>query len=170
LQGFSTNRNLPIHIEAATLEVRDKEQIATFSGKVHVVQGDTDLRCDTLIVYYESQPQRPQTAGSRSGQPPGEGQQIRRLEVKGNVIVTQKDQTATGDSGFFDMRTQIITLVGNVVVNQGKNVLRGDRLVVDMNTGISRMESNSGRVQGLFVPTQQDGAPRSPGAGLMRTN
>ena len=37
------------------------------------------------------------------------------------------------------------------MLTQGKNVLRGDRLMVDMTTGVSRVESDSGRVQGLFA-------------------
>ena len=45
LQGFSQNRDQPVHIQAAKLEVRDKQQIATFSGDVRVKQGDTDMRC-----------------------------------------------------------------------------------------------------------------------------
>ena len=45
LQGFSQNRDQPVHIEAATLEVRDKDKVATFSGDVHVTQGDTNMRC-----------------------------------------------------------------------------------------------------------------------------
>ena len=167
LQGFSQNRDQPIHIEAATLEVRDKDQMATFSGNVHVVQGDTDLRCETLIVHYE-QPggdkkndNKTKIVASKSGakplpQQPMEAQRIRLLEVKGNVIVTQKEQTATGDSGRFDMRSNIITLVGNVVVSQGQNVLTGDRLVVDMTSGVSKMISNSGTVRGLFQPSRQD--------------
>jgi lipopolysaccharide export system protein LptA len=53
------------------------------------------------------------------------------------------------------------------VLTQGKNVLRGDRLMVDMTTGVSRVESNNGRVQGLFQssgqgsPVQGLGAPKS---------
>ena len=31
----------PVSIEAASLEVRDKDRVATFSGNVRVVQGDT---------------------------------------------------------------------------------------------------------------------------------
>src|ERR1035438_3799391 len=38
MQGFSQNRNRPIQIEAATLEMRDKKKEATFSGDVKVVQ------------------------------------------------------------------------------------------------------------------------------------
>ena len=41
-------------------------------------------------------------------------------------------------------------MVGGVVLTQCKNVLRGDRLLVDMTTGVSRVESEGGRVQGLF--------------------
>ena len=53
LQGFSQNRDQPVHIEAATLEVRDKDKMATFSGDVRVTQGDTNMRCKTLMVFYE---------------------------------------------------------------------------------------------------------------------
>ena len=38
VQGFSQNRDQPIQIEAATLEMRDKKKEATFSGNVKVVQ------------------------------------------------------------------------------------------------------------------------------------
>jgi lipopolysaccharide export system protein LptA len=86
------------------------------------------------------------------------------LEAIGNVLVTQKDQTATGDKGVFDMKTNTITLIGNVVISQGQNVLRGERLVVDRGTGISRMEG--GRVQGIFQRSKEDGSPglKMPGA------
>src|SRR6187455_1994186 len=59
LQGFSQNRNQPVQIEAASLEVRDKEKKATFSGNVKVLQGDTAMRCKSLVVYYDSQGQQP---------------------------------------------------------------------------------------------------------------
>jgi lipopolysaccharide export system protein LptA len=46
------NNGQPIHIEAMTLEIRDKEKTATFAGNVQVVQGDTTMRCRTLVVFY----------------------------------------------------------------------------------------------------------------------
>ena len=152
LQGFSQNRDKPVQIEAATLEVRDKDKVATFSGNVHVMQGDTNLRSKSLVVFYDND------SSMKTAQPgPGGQQSIRRLEAKGGVIVTQKDQTATGDNASFDMRTNTVTLLGNVLVTQGQNVLRGDRLIVDLTSGISRVESGKpgqgGRVQGLFVPS-----------------
>src|SRR4051794_38436938 len=55
LQGFQQNRGQPVQIEASRLEVRDKDKMATFSGNVKVVQGDTTMRCKTLVVFYEQQ-------------------------------------------------------------------------------------------------------------------
>src|SRR6185295_325814 len=121
LQGFQQNRGQPVQIEAARLEVRDKQKVATFSGNVKVVQGDTTMRCKSLVVFYEDQPS---TATAKAATPgPGGSQQISKLEARGGVIVTQKDQTATGEMGLFDMRSNSVTLVGNVVVSQGQNVV-----------------------------------------------
>lgn len=162
LQGFSQNRNMPVKIQAATLELREKDQKATFSGDVHVVQGDTEMRSKSLVVFYDSEGK----SGMKAAQPgPGGQQQIRRIEAMGGVVVTQKDQNASGDTGIFDMRANTVTLTGNVVVTRGKDVLRGHRLVVNMTNGVSRMESSSGhgRVEGLF---QQAPRPENlPGQG-----
>ena len=156
LQGFSQNRDQPVHIEAATLEVRDKEKQATFSGNVRVTQGDTGLRSNTLVVFYDQGGENGSGGSMKAATPgPGGQQKIKKLEARGSVVVTQKEQTATGDLGLFDMRTNTVTLSGNVVLTQGPNVLRGERLVVDLTSGVSRVESGKngqGRVQGLFMP------------------
>ena len=156
LQGFSQNRDQPVHIEAATLEVRDKDQVATFSGDVRVTQGDTNLRCKKLVVFYEQDDDAAKSKSLKAASPgPGGQQRIKRLEARGGVVVTQKEQTATGETGVFDMKTNTVTLNGKVVMTQGKNVLRGDRLVVDLTSGVSRVESGKNgqsRVQGLFQP------------------
>ena len=162
LQGFSQNRNQPVQIDAATLEVRDKDKVATFSGDVRVKQGDTGLRCKSLLVFYE-QDGEGADKGDEKGKTmqaatpgPGGQQKIKRLEARGNVVVTQKEQTATGDLGIFDMKTNTVTLTGNVVMTQGQNVLRGEKLVVDLTSGVSRVESGKngqGRVKGLFLPS-----------------
>jgi lipopolysaccharide export system protein LptA len=155
LQGFSENRGQPIAIEASRLEVRDKSKVATFSGNVKVVQGDTTLRCKSLVVFYEDQG----TPGAAKAATPGPGgsQQISKLEARGGVIVTQKDQTATGELGLFDMRTQVVTLSGGVVVSQGQNVVRGDRLEVDLTTGVSRVHAKSNEPVRMLIQQQPGG-------------
>jgi lipopolysaccharide export system protein LptA len=188
MQGFSQNRDQPIQIEAATLEMRDKKKEATFSGNVKVVQGDTTMTSKMLVVFYESssapasgtpatgtQAAAPPVNAPAKGAPlpaaspgPDGASSIKRLEARGHVVVTQKDQVVTGETAVFDTKTNLITMLGGVILTQGKNVLRGDRLMVDMTTGVSRVESNSGRVQGLFqssgqgTPTILPGAPPAP--------
>jgi lipopolysaccharide export system protein LptA len=177
MQGFTQNRDQPIQIEAASLEMRDKKKEATFSGNVKVVQGDTTMTSKTLVVFYEQSqasgaaPPPASTKAAKSGSiqsatpGPGGSSQIKRLEARGNVVVTQKDQVVTGDTAVFDTKTNLITMMGGVVLTQCKNVLRGDRLLVDMTTGISRVESDSGKVQGLFAQSGQGCSSPGPGGG-----
>jgi lipopolysaccharide export system protein LptA len=157
LQGFSQNRDQPVKIQAASLEVREKDKQATFSGDVHVINGDTELRCRSLVVFYDDDSGGSSSAKNMKAADPGPGgeKSIKRIEAKGGVTVVQKDQNAAGDAAIFNMRENIVTLTGNVVVTRGQDVLRGQRLVVDLTNGVSKMDQ--GRVEGLF----QSG-PRNP--------
>ena len=159
MQGFSQNRNEPVKINAMSLEVRDKSKVATYSGNVVLVQGDTTMRCKTLVVYYDggpaSGPSRPaaSSAKSETPSPPG-NQQIRRAVASGGVIVTQKDQTATGEKAVYDTTEDTVKLFpapgGFVAVTQGQNIVRGQRsLTVYLATGVSHFD---GGVESLFVP------------------
>ena len=145
LQGFSQNRNQPVTIESATLEVRDKDKTATFLGNVKLVQGDTTMYCKTLVVFYEQgagDAAAPAAAQAQTQAGPGNNQQVKRIEAKGSVKVTQKDQVATGDNGVYDTAANKVTLNGNVAISQGQSVVTGDRLSVDLETGYSRVEGN----------------------------
>src|SRR5712691_11680192 len=189
LQGFARNRNEPVKIDANRLEVHDKDKLAIFSGNVYVQQGDTNMRCPELKVFYEGEvkgaPKNSSGTASetKSAAAPAAKasttennvqQRIRRLEALGGVIVISKDQKATGDRAVFDIKANTVTLFGNVVVTQGPNVMKGDKLIVDLSTSRARMEAGTktspGRVQGLFVPgsvkekdaaTKKDKAPKS---------
>jgi lipopolysaccharide export system protein LptA len=177
MQGFSQNRDQPIQIEAASLEVRDKKKEAVFSGNVKVTQGDTTMSSKTLVVFYDQQdsppPQQPKQKGAKAApgapiqqaQPgPTGSSSIKRLEARGGVKVTQKDQVVTGELAIFDTKANLMTMSGGVVLTQCKNVLKGDRLLVDMTTGTSRVESDggTGKVTGLFGQGCNEPAPGAP--------
>jgi lipopolysaccharide export system protein LptA len=177
MQGFTQNRDQPIQIEAARLEVRDKKQQATFIGNVKVVQGDTTMTSKTLDVFYENKDQgtTPAPAGKtaaksapmQSATPgPTGSSSIKRLEAKGNVVVTQKDQVVTGETAVFDTKANQMTMLGGVVLTQCQNVLKGDRLTVDMTTGVSRVDSDSGKVVALLPQGGGNdcGSPKPGGA------
>jgi lipopolysaccharide export system protein LptA len=149
-QTLGQGTDQPVQIEAATLEVRDKNKQATFSGNVQVTQGETTMKCQSLIVFYgqevgigaDGAPAPAAAAKSTPGMPQG-AQNIRRIEARGGVTVLTKDQNASGDLGVYDLKTKTITLSGNVIVSQGQNVIHGERVVVDTMTGYARVESAS---------------------------
>src|SRR5580692_383619 len=170
LQG-GQDKDQPVQIEAASLEVRDKNKMATFSGDVQVVQGDTTMKCQKLVVFYgqevgiaqkeagQASAPAPETKTSLAG--PKGAQNIRRIEARGGVTVITKDQNASGDLGVYDLIAKTITLTGNVVVSQGQNVIHGERVVVDTVSGNARVESNNqggggtpSRVRALIQPNQ----------------
>jgi lipopolysaccharide export system protein LptA len=155
LQGFSQNRDQPVRIRAAALEVREKDKLATFTGGVHVINGDTELRSKSLVVLYDEE------TGSKSVKAsdpaPGGERSIKRIEAKGGVIVTQKDQTATGNAATFNMRENVVVLTGDVVVTRAGSVMRGQRLTVDLTNGISKMDQ--GPVD-VLIPPRSGEAPK----------
>jgi len=176
LQGFSRNKNEPVKIEANRLEVRDKDKLAIFTGNVFVQQGDTTMRSPELRVFYEADTAKDAKGGKKTtdatpvsatksngkvaATEKNVSQKIKKIEALGGVIVTSKEQKATGDRADFMMRENVVILTGNVVVSQGQNVMRGTRLVVELNTSQAHMEAGTangkpGRVQGLFMPSDK---------------
>jgi lipopolysaccharide export system protein LptC len=152
--GSPTQHDAPVRITSASLEMRDKDHLATFRDDVVAVQEDSTLKCDTLVVDYEGGLADP----AASGDP---GKQIRHLNGKGHVILTRMDQIATGNSISFDAKSNTATLLGDVSVTQGQNVVRGDKLVVDLTTGEARVDmvnNPQGRVQSTFY-SQGDQQP-----------
>ena len=105
--------------------MRDKKKEATFAGNVKVVQGDTTMTSKSLVVFYDfgpapatpapAAPKGSKSAPMQSATPgPGGSSSIRRLEAKGSVVVTQKDQVVTGETAIFDTRANLITMAGGV--------------------------------------------------------
>jgi len=150
----------PVRIISASLEMRDKDHLATFTGNVVAVQEDSTLKCDTLVVEYEGGLADP----GASGDP---GKQIRHLNGKGHVILTRMDQIATGNSINFDAKSNTAMLLGDVSITQGQNVVRGDKLVVDLTTGEARVDmvnNPQGRVQSTFYSQADQQSASDPKA------
>jgi lipopolysaccharide export system protein LptA len=168
------NKDQPVQIEAASLDVHDKSKTATFTGNVQVVQGDTTMKCQSLVVFYGREVGIAQSETKQASIAPGPkgAQDIRKIEAHGGVTVVTKDQNATGDDAIYDLQSKTIKLIGNVVVSQGQNVIHGESVVVDTVTGNARVESSEGggtvpgRVRALIQPNQKG---QNGGAGNMMT-
>ncbi|WP_082735722.1 lipopolysaccharide transport periplasmic protein LptA [Polycladidibacter stylochi] len=142
--GFASNNNEPVEIEAQKLEVQDKDKTAIFTGTVVVTQGTSTLKTEKLVVYYK---------GSVEGEAAPQ-QSISRLEAFGDVLISSKDQVATGDQASFDMVKEFMVMTGDkVVLTQGKNVIVGKKITVNLKTGRVNMDaSQTGRVKLLLQP------------------
>ena len=145
----SYDKNLPIEITADNLEVKQKEELAIFSGNVQAKQGEMILNAQKLTVYYANQ------------NVTGSSQTVSKIDAKGEVFFSSKNETAQSEEGMYDVEKGIIFLKGSVILTQGENILRGNSLLMNLSTGTNSMSgipnnsdenSSEGRVKGLFHP------------------
>ena len=151
LASMKLDGKQPISIDADRLEVLEAESKAIFSGAVNVVQGATTLQAGNLVVFYAKKGTGSAATGSAA---------IERLEMSGKVILKSDKQTATGDTGTFNMQSNTFQLSGSrVVLSEGGNIAVGCKLTVQMATGKANLESckNGGRVQIMINPQSAQG-------------
>jgi len=131
VSGLRLSGDQPIQIESDKLEVREEDNLAIFTGNVNVVQGPTVLKSGRMIVHYAKDGGSATTGSSK----------IERLEVDNKVYVQSDNQVATGDSGEFNLTTDILTLSGQkVTLAEGPNVLTGCKLTVQMKSGKAQVD------------------------------
>lgn len=163
LVGFGSNSKEPIKVDANSLEVFDKESRAVYKGDVVVVQGQTTMRCSTMVVSYN------QARGNNPGSnpnpaAPGGQTSIRQIDCAGPVSLLSGTQSATSDKLVYEAEKDIVTLTGKVVIADCDNVQRGERAVYDVKTGRATVDAGPrGRVQGVFTQGGDDKSGQAPG-------
>jgi len=152
--GFKHNADQPIEVVSDTLEVAKDQETAIFQGNVNAIQGNLGLQADTLKVKYR-----------KLDQEDGGTSPFSRIDATGNVVLTSRDETATGDWAVYEVDTKTITLGGAVVLTREENVIKGRRLVVDLMSGRSRVdggglavgaEAGKQRVRAIFTPKKKE--------------
>jgi lipopolysaccharide export system protein LptA len=127
------------------------------------VQGDVRLTAEKMTVFYRQSGDNAKEQKADSGAAAGG---IRKIEVEQNVFLTTPEETASGNSGVYNVENQQIQLHQNVVLTKDKNTLKGDKLTYDFSTGKSVLSSNGSqpsvnsasgekgkqRVRALFIP------------------
>jgi lipopolysaccharide export system protein LptA len=167
----SFNSKEPIEITSDSLEVQQTENKATFIGNVVAIQQDVRLKSDKMTVYYapsddKSAPAKTDDKKSGTSQ---QKQNIKKIEVDGNVFLSTPEETASGERGDYDVEGNEIHLYDNVVLTRGANTLKGNQLTYNFATGYSVVtggavaekgaSAGKQRVRALFVPDQKPKAP-----------
>lgn len=141
--GFKHDRTKPIDITADSLEVRQADQLAIFTGSVIAGQDTLRLTADQVEVIFDEEAEGNDETGA-----------IKNLKAKGNVFLSNGAETAEGSRAEYDVETGIVRMAGNVVLTQGQSGGTGQSLVIDLNTGVARLEgSGKTRVSLSFVRT-----------------
>lgn len=145
--GLKHDSSQPIEIVSDSLEVRQAEQIAIFTGSVEAKQGDLTLTADKLDVHFDQDAEDAEDSETGS---------IRKVIAVGSVFLATPTETAQGSWAEYDVETGMIRMTGDVILNQGANAIRGEALNIDLNSGLGRMESSGGgRVQSVFAPSKE---------------
>lgn len=104
----------PIEIEADQgIEWRREEQVIYARGNARAVRGDLVVTADVLGAHYRDLPDG--------------GQEVWQLDADGNVKITSPSETATGNSGVYNLDTRILLLYGQPArMESGKDVVTAD--------------------------------------------
>ncbi len=177
MPGLAANSGQPIEVKSQRLDVDDTVKSAMFRRDVIAKQGDAVLQAPELDVFYEGKadimggPAKKPDAPAPEA-PAGEPQtKLKLIKARGGVQMTNKDDTATGDTLDYDATSERVVLKGNVVLTslnerrvtagqadldqkadtalltggvvviQGKNTMKGRRLFVDRKNGKTRLDS-----------------------------
>ena len=146
--GFKHDASQPIKISADALEVRQNEQVAVFTGDVDARQGDVRMQAQRLVVTYDPDAEGDDQAGA-----------IRRVRAEGDVFITSRTETASGNWADYDVASSTILMGDTVTLTQDKNVIGGGSLRINLATGEARLEQGvkadgtRERVGAIFTPS-----------------
>lgn len=155
--GFQHDSTQPIEVASDELEVRNAEQKAIFTGNVRVRQGEVLMKAEWLEVSYAAERGAQRAAEPVAG-PLGGGGAIDRLRARGDVIISNGEETARSIEADYQVAQAAIFMMGDVILLQGQNVVKGQRLRIDLTSGTARMlgdgEASAGRVRVQLDPNR----------------
>jgi lipopolysaccharide export system protein LptA len=139
-QDVRFSSNAPIEITSQQLEIDDNKNIAIFTGKVHVIRENTELKADKITVYYHHDQKQ---------------YHPKKITATHNVELTEQDYFAKGDELDYIIEDELIELRGDVSLVQNNNLIKGTKLTYNLKTGKSKLmgdPANSKQVKLLFTP------------------
>ena len=133
--GFGTAQDtkLPVEVTSEQLSVDQKTGVATFTGKVVIVQGQMRLAADRVTVTYAQ----------------GDKRRISAMHAEGNVTMVSGEDAAESRAADYDVESGNVVLTGDVLMTQTGNVVAGEKVVVNLATGTAQA---SGRVRSVLQP------------------
>jgi len=131
-------KDAPVHIVSNRLEAYQQQRKVIFIGNVVAKQGEITIQGDRLTIFYlERENPEPNEEGLAG--------KIERIEVDGNVRITQKNVVATGEHVVYFNEENKIVLTGKPRVERGKDFIEGEKITLFLDTEKSVVEGGPSR-------------------------
>jgi lipopolysaccharide export system protein LptA len=150
----------PVRIDSDSLELDYKASMVTYTGNVHVAQGDVNMTSDKLSITYDPNAvRRPDQAEAPKPKSAAgnDAERIKQIVAEGNVKIRQGNRLAEGQRAVFDQAKQTVVLSDGAVLHDGPNQVAGERVIVYLQEERSVVESGSrSRVKAVLYPGKDD--------------
>jgi len=130
---------VPLVIEAQKLTYSDEEKVAIYIGNVIAQHGQTILKGDKLIIYFDKS-----------------GKNIKKIIVEGNVKIKDPRGEGSCDKLIYYPYQEKVVLIGNAVLKQDKNLVVGDKIVA-LKSGKIEVIGEKQRVKTVIYPEEANG-------------
>jgi lipopolysaccharide export system protein LptA len=141
----------PLHIASDRMEVSQTEKFIFFEGHVVVQQDDMTITGNRMKVFAaadkKDEKKDPQVSMM---------DRVDRIEVEGDVKISQKDKVATADKSVYYHQERKIILIGNPVVSQGQDSVRGRVITLYLAEGRSVVEGGDAPVHAILHPARKE--------------
>ncbi|MCE5242034.1 MAG: lipopolysaccharide transport periplasmic protein LptA [Desulfobacteraceae bacterium] len=122
----------PMHVAGDRMEVNQNDRTILFEGHIVVQQDDLTITGKRLKVYA--------AGGAEKDDKPTMMDKVDRIEVEGDVTISQKERVATADKAVYYHQEQKIVLIGNPKVAQGRDTVEGRVITMYIAQGKSVVE------------------------------
>ena len=131
MSGSETEASVSVEVRANTTSWKIEDGEMLLQGDVHAIRGDTELTCDTAVVYLGS-------SGS-----------IDRIEATGTVQIRQASRTARGARAVLESADGKVSLFGDAVVEDDGRRMEGEPIVFFLDRDEIRCDDCRLQLQGL---------------------
>lgn len=121
--GLRQDTTLPVEVTADSLTVSQSDGTAVFAGNVLVKQGDLRMAAAEVTVEYGADRQR-----------------IARLFARGGVTLAGTRDAAEAREAVYTIDSGRVEMTGDVVLTQGDSAISGQALVLDLRAGTGTMQ------------------------------
>lgn len=154
----------PLNIASDRMDINQKERLIVFEGHVVAQQDDLTLTAQRMKVFTAAEKQEKKAGGKGQegkekgvSSPPSMMERIERIEVEGEVRISQQDKLATADKAVYYHGERKIVLLGNPIVTQGKDRVQGKLITLYLAQGRSVVEGGGdGPVKAILHPSQKE--------------